>query len=126
MLFLDAAPYVVLLGDVGTGKSTIVEKLTGERNRSSSAEESFTTSAGLCTVEGPAGKNLVISDTPGSNAMSDNFKHNIWIAQAMNFLPVSKILITVKAGTRIDNLVRKVSQYEEGFLDLEDMDKNSL
>ena len=31
----ERAPYVVLLGDVGTGKSTLVEKLTGIKGRSS-------------------------------------------------------------------------------------------
>ena len=39
------ADYVVLLGDVGSGKSTVVEKLTGQTGRSSDANESWTKTA---------------------------------------------------------------------------------
>ena len=115
ILFQGPTTYVVLVGDVGTGKSTIVEKLTGEKDMSSSAEQSVTTSAAYLPVPG---YNLLICDTPGSNAMTDNFKHNIWIAQAMSFHPISKLLITVKADVRIDNVVRKVREYEEQFEEL--------
>ena len=37
--------YVVLIGDVGTGKSTIVEKLTNERGRASDKDTSVTKSS---------------------------------------------------------------------------------
>ena len=35
-------PYVVLFGDVGTGKSTLVEKLTGAEGHSSDGSVSVT------------------------------------------------------------------------------------
>ena len=35
MAHSDTTPYVVLLGDVGAGKSTIVEKLSGEASEES-------------------------------------------------------------------------------------------
>ena len=44
--------YVVLVGDVGTGKSTLVEKLTGEKGRSSDANESFTKTSETFWVRG--------------------------------------------------------------------------
>ena len=50
--------------------------------------------------------------------MSDKFMHNMWIAEALNFRPVSLILNIVKADTRIDNVVEKVRNYAEGFMDL--------
>ena len=34
-------PYIVLIGDVGTGKSTVVEKVTDVVNRSSSSQKSY-------------------------------------------------------------------------------------
>lgn len=60
----------------------------------------------------------MVSDTPGSNAMSDKFMHNMWIAEAMNFRPVSLVLNIVKADVRIDNVVEKISDYADGFGDL--------
>lgn len=108
-------PYIVLLGDVGTGKSTIVEKLTGEKGRSSDANESFTKTSTVFWV--PDGS-LIVSDTPGSNALRDKMEHNIWIAGALNFRPVSRIFIAVKAETRIDNVVDNVRKYADRFLEL--------
>ena len=108
-------PHIVLLGDVGTGKSTIVEKLTGEKGRSSDANESFTKTSHVFLV--PDGS-LIVSDTPGNNALRDKLEHNISIAEALNNKPVSKIFIAVKAETRIDNVVDNVSKYAERFLEL--------
>ena len=108
-------PYIVLLGDVGSGKSTIVEKLTGVEGRSSDANESFTKTSTVFWV--PDGS-LIVSDTPGSNALKDKLEHNIWIAGALNFRPVSRIFIVVKAETRIDNVVDNVRKYADRFLEL--------
>ena len=82
-----SAPYVVLVGDVGTGKSTIVEKLTGESGRSSAASMSVTSSSqSFATPDG----RLIVCDTPGSNAARDKLQHNVWIASALNFMDVSR------------------------------------
>ncbi len=108
-------PYIVLLGDVGTGKSTLTEKLTGEEGRSSDASESFTNIMEVFWV--PDGS-LIVSDTPGSNALKDKLDHNVEIAAALNYRPVSRIFIVVKAETRIDNVVDNVRKYADRFLEL--------
>ena len=108
-------PYIVLLGDVGTGKSTILEKLTGEKGRSSDATESFTRTSEVFWV--PDGS-LIVADTPGSNALKDKLEHNIQIAGALNFTPVSRIFIVVKAETRIDSVVDNARKYADSFLEL--------
>ena len=108
--------YVVLIGDVGTGKSTIVEKLCDVRNRSSSASESFTKESSLFRTPDTR---LVISDTPGTNAMRDKLAQNCEVAVALNYAPVSRILIVVKADTRIDNVVDDVRKYAEQLGDLD-------
>ena len=77
-------PYVVLLGDVGTGKSTLVEKVTGIKNRSSKSNQSVTKAFSLFKLKDGS---LMISDTPGSNPMTDRFDRNLHIAQAMCFKP---------------------------------------
>lgn len=108
-------PYVVLLGDVGTGKSTILEKLTGEKGRSSDANESFTSTFEVFWV--PDGS-LIVADTPGSNSLKDKLDHNVEISGALNFRPVSRIFIVVKAETRIDSVVDNARKYADRFLEL--------
>ena len=108
--------YVALIGDVGTGKSTVVEKLCGVRNRSSSASESFTKESTLFRTPD---NRLIISDTPGTNAMRDKLAQNCEVAVALNYAPVSRILIVVKADTRIDNVVDDVRKYAEQLGDLD-------
>ena len=109
------ADYVVLLGDVGSGKSTVVEKLTGQTGRSSDANESWTkTAEAFWATDG----SLIVADTPGSNAVNEKLDHNIWIAHALNFMPVSKILIVVKAETRIDNVADNIRKYSDNFMEI--------
>ena len=111
-------PYVVFLGDVGTGKSTLIEKLTKIEGRSSNANASFTKTSQVFWV--PDGS-LIVADTPGSNELKDKLEHNVQIAAALNFRRVSRIFIVVKAETRIDSVVDNVRKYADRFLEL-DMD----
>ena len=99
---IQNTPYVVLLGDVGTGKSTIVEKVSNVTNLASDGDTSVTKSS---TVFWSIDGSLLIADTPGSNAIEDKLKHNLGIAGALNYLPVSKMFILVKAETRLDSVV---------------------
>eukprot|EP00927_Polykrikos_kofoidii_P049586 TRINITY_DN4362_c0_g2_i1.p1 TRINITY_DN4362_c0_g2~~TRINITY_DN4362_c0_g2_i1.p1 ORF type:complete len:462 (-),score=38.16 TRINITY_DN4362_c0_g2_i1:425-1699(-) len=109
---------VVLIGDVGVGKSTLVERVTGITGISSDASESCTTES--CIYVTPCRRMLII-DTPGSNATANAVEHNIWIAHALNYAPVSLILIMAKADPRIDNTVSSVRKYAEGLQDLSDL-----
>ena len=108
--------YVVLLGNAGTGKSTVVEKCTGERGRSSNAQQSYTAISECFSV--PNGS-LILCDTPATYELGSKFKNNMWIAHAMNFQPLSKILVTVKADQRIDNVIEAVQKFAERFLDVD-------
>jgi hypothetical protein len=109
---------VVMLGKVGMGKSTIVEKVTGIAGQSSDSSVSFTRAA--LAVKTKCHK-LQIIDTPGDNSMEDKLEHNLQIAYAMSHDPVSLILVTVKADMRIDNTVGLVREHMERFLDFSDM-----
>ena len=102
---------VVLVGNVGHGKSTLIEKLTEKADgKSSRSSELFTKESEIFEVPG-----LVIIDTPGANARNDAKKHNVnsSIAAAMDFNSISKILVVVKADHRIDNVVDNVKEYVE-------------
>ena len=105
---MSKAPYIVLLGDAGAGKSTLFEKLTERAGRSSATSESFTREPEI--LESSDGR-LLICDTPGTNSSQEKFKSNLYIAQAMNFLPVSCVMVVVKAEERIDNVINNLSGY---------------
>ena len=113
---VENTPYVVLVGDVGTGKSTIVEKVTNEVNLASNGDTSVTKEANMFfSIDG----SLLIGDTPGSNALEDKLGHNMWIAGALSFRPVSKMFILVKAETRLDSVVDNIRKYSDRFVTLD-------
>ena len=111
-------PYIVLIGDVGAGKSTLVEKLTGCVGRSSASAKSATRDSLIFHAKDGS---FMICDTPGTNPVDEKFEHNAWIAHAMNYIPISRILIVVKAETRIDKVIDEIRKYVEGFIDLVDL-----
>jgi len=108
-----AGRYVVLYGDAGVGKSTIVEKLTGEKGLSSDSDQSFTRVSK--SFDSPDSQ-LEICDTPGINSLADRFEHNLHVAHALNHRPVSSILIVVRALPRLESVVEKVSKLTFRFL----------
>lgn len=107
---LQENPYVVLIGDVGIGKSTLAEKLTGHRGMSSDSSTSFTRRA--LHFRSPR---LQLCDTPGSNPMKDRFEHNCWIAEAMSVRPVSCLLIVAEAHRRMNNTIEEIVKYAKAF-----------
>jgi len=108
-----ASRYVVLYGEAGVGKSTIVEKLTGQKGLSSDNAQSFT----LVSKSFDSWDNqLEICDTPGINSLVDRFEHNVNVAHALNHRPVSCILIVVRALPRLESVVEKVSNLTFKFL----------
>ena len=109
----SSLPYIILVGVDGSGKSTLVEKISGTTNRSSNASKSFTTSAEAVMA---LDESLIICETPGSNLMENRFERNLHIAQAMNFMPVSSVLAVIQANTRMDNVIEKITSYLKWFL----------
>ena len=94
--------YVILIRNVGAGKSTNVVKATGMTGMSSAA-----TSDVILSVD----DSLMICDTPGTNSITDQFSSNIDIARALNFMPVNLILITVEADVRIESVTKGLRVY---------------
>ena len=106
-------PYVILIGNVGAGKSTLVEKVTGMTGMSSAASTSVTeTSDIIISVD----DSLMICDTPGTNSITDQFSSNLEIARALNFMPVNLLLIIVKADVRIESVAKVFREYMECFV----------
>ena len=106
-------PYVILIGNVGAGKSTLVEKVTGMTGISSAASTSVTKASDVIeSVDG----SLIICDTPGTNSITDQFDSNLEVAHALNFMPVNLVLITVKADVRIESVAKVLREYMECFI----------
>ena len=106
-------PYVILIGNVGAGKSTLVEKVTGMTEISSAASTSVTKASDV--IES-VDSSLIICDTPGTNSITDQFDSNLEIAHALNFSPVNLVLITVKADVRIESVAKGLREYMECFI----------
>lgn len=105
-------PYVILLGGVGTGKSTLVEKVTKESGISSASSTSKTKSSNV--IEAYDGS-LIICDTPGTDSIIDKFHSNLQVAHALNFMNVSLVLLTVKADVRIESVIKGITEFMECF-----------
>ena len=93
--------YIVLMGDVGSGKSTLVEKVSGVSGMSSQSSTSATRQSGLYFS---TDSRVLVCDTPGTNPLTEKFESNAWIATAINYLPVSRLVIVVEANVRIGNV----------------------
>ena len=69
-------PYVILIGNVGAGKSTLVEKVSGDSGMSSAASTSLTKDVDvILSVD----DSFIICGTPGTNSITDQFSSNIEI-----------------------------------------------
>ena len=107
--------YVILIGDIGGGKSTVVEKVTGipEMTLASSGLCGTKTSDVIVSVDG----SLIICDTPGENVIGDALSSSLKIVRALNFMPVNLLLVIVKADIRIERVVKQISSYPQRFED---------
>ena len=109
--------YVVFIGDVGVGKSTVVEKLVDTRMDRGDSKLGVTRRS---TVHRTYDGTVIVGDTPGSNSIEDQLQHNEEIAAAFNYRPISRVFVVVKADTRIAEVVWVVEKYSERFLSLPD------
>ena len=94
----NSKPYVILIGAVGSGKTTLTEKLTGKRNLGVKA---FGTSATRISTIYQT-ESFEFADTPGYMSFDNKLDHAVNIVCAMHYRPVSRIFILVKFDSRID------------------------
>eukprot|EP00927_Polykrikos_kofoidii_P055099 TRINITY_DN49409_c0_g1_i1.p1 TRINITY_DN49409_c0_g1~~TRINITY_DN49409_c0_g1_i1.p1 ORF type:complete len:416 (+),score=56.52 TRINITY_DN49409_c0_g1_i1:204-1451(+) len=109
---------IVLVGDVGVGKSSVVERVCGVTGISSALSGTCTM---YCRSYVTMCGRLLIVDTPGCNASAEKIWANHSIAHALTSQPVSLILIVAKADTRIDNTIFSLRSYAECFQDFVDI-----
>ena len=97
-------PYVILIGAVGSGKTTLTEKLTGKRNLGVKAFGSSATRISTIYYT----ESFEFADTPGYMSCDNKLDHAVNIVCAMHYRPVSRIFILVKFDSRIDNMYRDI------------------
>ena len=115
--WIDKAPYIVLVGECGIGKSTLVEKLTGETGRSSSSSSnvSFTQNDEYFWVPD---KSLQIADTPGLDLIKANIDHKVKIGNAFKFRKVSKFFIVVESNVHKREVMKKIEEFFDQLIGL--------
>jgi len=125
---MEEPHYVVLVGDVGTGKSTLAEKISGVSGRSSDGKESFTTESKLFrSGEG----RMIVADPPGSNAMRDKLEHESFsirktgVKRAEQAGGSNAPIRQAGCGARIKwsrmRLVRVPAEFQEGTINTNDV-----
>ena len=108
-------PTVVLFGNVGAGKSTIVERATGLTGLSSDQAASCTRKSCAYLTE----NDLQLVDAPGVDG-EDRFQHVMEVAAALSLALVTKILITVAATDRIPSVLETLAQHAENLADFDE------
>ncbi|KAH3757173.1 hypothetical protein Pelo_10994 [Pelomyxa schiedti] len=107
------APFFVLMGDVGSGKSTLVEKLTGLTGLSSRQSITFTLDSKVFIVD----QVCCIADTPGLNSMKGRIDHALNVLGAMRFKPLTCLLMVCSLKDRLDGLAQAVSDLVTPFIE---------
>ena len=108
-------PYVVMVGQVESGKADVAKKLVHPEFVSSNCGNNpIKTSDLFWTFDGT----IVICDVPEDLSESEIFVENIPLALALTFEPLSQILITVKANDDIYTVLENIRMYSETLLRL--------
>jgi GTPase SAR1 family protein len=94
-------PYFVLMGDVGCGKSTICEKLTGIKGLSSKKSTSYTKDSKVFLVE----NKYWLADTPGLKSIKERLDHALNLLGALRYRPLTCFLVVCSMKDRIDGLI---------------------
>jgi len=115
----EVLPYAVLVGPVGSGKTTLTQKLTGLQNQGVSEFGMSATRASTIYITKSNAFHFV--DTPGYLALEDKITHAVNILLALRFRRVSRIFVLCKCDARIENVVRDLDSIIKPMLDFRDV-----
>jgi len=100
-----------LMGDVGSGKSTICEKVTGRVGLSSPSSTSFTRDSKVFLVD----NKYWLADTPGLNSSTKKLHHALNLLGALRYRPITSILVICSMKDRIDGLIESLTHLIDSF-----------
>lgn len=99
-------PYAVLIGAVGSGKTTIAQKLSRKKNL---GVKNFGTSATRQSTVYKSGT-FMFADTPGYLSFEDKLSHAVNIIRALEEKPLFGIFLLIRFETRIEGMLHKVQE----------------
>lgn len=95
----------VLLGECGTGKSTVFNKITGHNVAASDCDESLTITVSRAFVANSTKLNFYIYDTPGIGAGSNRYHHSHMLRKALTSDSINAIFALIRYDDRVkDNM----------------------
>ena len=115
-------PYVILVGDVGSGKSDIAKILAHPGYHDLNFDESKRT-ANSSNIFWTYDGSMVICDTPDNQAEEAKLTGNIYLAAALALKPVSQVLIVVRTHPDLDTVMASIRKYSEFLFRLDGFDK---
>eukprot|EP00026_Physarum_polycephalum_P007742 Phypoly_transcript_07808.p1 GENE.Phypoly_transcript_07808~~Phypoly_transcript_07808.p1 ORF type:complete len:460 (+),score=62.87 Phypoly_transcript_07808:80-1459(+) len=107
--------YVVLMGKVGVGKTTLFNKITNSNEPVDEGQDSITRKVTIANVA-HGNVPMAVSDTPGLSSLSDTLHHALSIRNALNRQEVHAIVVVVKFE-RAGVMLRHISDVFESFGD---------
>ena len=93
---------IILFGEVGSGKTTIINKLCNKKFETKESGYSCTKNIQYAYI--PDGS--IIIDFPGLNAAEDIIKHLTIQKFILSIIPVKMICLVIKSDTRFDNILK--------------------
>ncbi|CAD8098740.1 unnamed protein product [Paramecium sonneborni] len=103
---------VVLIGEIGSGKTTLFNKITNSNELTISGGESVTRN--VFQKASFYGKGFKVNDTPGMGVLEDKIQHCAGILAALAESPVSRIIFVVKFD-RTPLIAKKVMEITKAF-----------
>lgn len=82
------------MGDIGTGKTTLVNKICNQKFETNSGGDSVTRD--LFKRKAAYGEGFNITDTPGTGNDNDKLYHALCLKLALTEGPINGILVTTK------------------------------
>ncbi|KAL4485034.1 hypothetical protein ABPG72_014554 [Tetrahymena utriculariae] len=100
-------PLAVFIGQVGTGKTTLFNKITNKNQKTSDAGSSTTRTS--FSSNSSYGNSFRIIDTPGTSAEEDKLQHALCLRSALIEGPLNRIFLLIQHNYRFGNLQKTLS-----------------
>ncbi|CAD8118835.1 unnamed protein product [Paramecium sonneborni] len=105
-------PQIVLIGKIGSGKTTLYNKITGSNEKVQQGGRSVTLAA--FQKNSIYGRGFTVLDTPGIGAQDDKMKCYGGILAALSEGPLNRIMI-VENHARVDYIVKEIKERTKVF-----------
>jgi len=110
-------PLAVLMGQIGVGKTTLLNLICGTNREAGAARDSMTRHLFLSSTN--SGASFELFDTPGVNSRIKTYDHIFLLKEALTARPVNTIFIVLKYDSRFDNILDNLLKVQEAVYNYE-------